>query len=167
MRELLAADNNLWLSRSWTTRSRRPGEAADAYHFVSPKEFDQRIAEDGFLEWAEFLGNKYGTPLPEPPAGKDVLLEIDVQGAQQVIKGFPEALLIFLEVPSPEVQAARLRGRGDSEDAVTRRIQVAAKEAAAGRALGAQLVINDELHQAVRDIQRLIALHRDRRVLER
>lgn len=167
VRELLAADPRLWLSRSWTTRSPRPGEANDAYHFVNHDQFDRHIRNGGFLEWAEFLGNKYGTPQPDPPPGKDVLLEIDVQGARQIRQEFPDALLIFLEVPSAEEQAARLRSRGDSEDAVLERMRVAAEEAETGRELGALLVINDVLDEAVEEICQLIASYRDRRVLER
>ena len=82
--ELVKRDARLWLSRSWTTREQRPGEAPDAYKFVTREQFQQRIDANGFLEWTEFIGNLYGTPNPEAPTGRDIVLEIEVDGAQQV-----------------------------------------------------------------------------------
>lgn len=153
------------MSRSWTTRSRRPGEAEDAYRFVSREAFESAIAEGGFLEHAEFLGNLYGTPFPRPglvPEGSDVVLEIEVQGARQVRALDPEALLIFVVPPSLEEQERRLRGRGDPEDIVLRRLAKAAEETDAARGLGALEVVNDDLDRAVEEILDIIRSARDR-----
>lgn len=150
MRELLARDPQLWLSRSWTTRAQRSGEAADAYTFVTRAEFEERVASGGFLESAEFLGNLYGTPWPaDPPEGTDVLLEIDVQGAAQVVAGDGDALMIFLLPPSAEEQKRRLLGRGDDVAHAQNRLAVAAEEQAMGRNLGAIEIVNDDLDRTV------------------
>lgn len=122
---LVARDERLWLSRSWTTRGRRDGERHDAYHFVSRDEFEDRIANSGFLEWTSFLGNYYGTPLPEAIDGRDLVLEIEVDGARQVKLLHPDAVLVFLLPPSRLEQQRRLRGRGDAEDKVEERLRKA------------------------------------------
>jgi guanylate kinase len=142
----------LWLSRSWTTRPRRPSEPEDAYVFVDKATFEARIAEGGFLEYAQFLDNYYGTPIPNPPPGRDIILEIDVQGARQVLKSHPDALLIFLQAPSPEEQEARLRRRGDPPEKVRQRLAKAAEEADAGRELGASIIINHRIETTVEDM---------------
>ena len=156
MAKLLDRDERLWLSRSWTTRQRRPGEAADSYVFVSRDQFEARVAEQGFLEYAEFLGNLYGTPLPEAPADHDLLLEIDVQGAAQVVERYPDVLLIFIEAPTRAAQEARLRHRGDPDDVVRARLDKADTEAARSQELGARVVINDELSRATDEVLNLI-----------
>ncbi len=161
---LVPRDPQLWLSRSWTTRERRPGEAVDAYVFVTPEEFAGRIEAGGFLEWAEFLGNRYGTPWPEAPEGADVVLEIEVQGARQIAERDPSALLIFLDPPDAAEQERRLRGRGDPDDLVQARVAKAAEEAGAAEELGALRVVNDDLDRAVDEVLGLIAAaRRDRR----
>ena len=92
---------NLWLSRSWTTRPRRPGEPDDAYDFVDGQTFRDRVAAEGFLEWTEFAGNGelYGTPTLESPDGRDVVLEIEIDGAQQINRRHPDAVLILIVAP--------------------------------------------------------------------
>ncbi len=139
----------LWLSRSYTTRKRRPGEAEDAYVFVDRAAFDAMVADDRFLEWAEFLGERYGTPWPDPPPGSDVLLEIDLQGAEQVIDRHPDSMLVLLLPPSPEVQAERLRGRGEDEETIAARLAVGREEEARGRTIAHAVVINADVERAV------------------
>ena len=154
--QLVARDPALWLSRSWTTRARRPGEKADAYVFVDRAAFDAHAAAGGFLEWAEFLGQRYGTPRPDPPAGSDVLLEIDIQGARQVLDLEPGALVVLLVPPSPEVQAERLRARGDDEAHVARRLDKAVEEERLGRQLAGHVVVNDEVERAVAGVAGIV-----------
>jgi guanylate kinase len=149
------------LSRSWTTRPRRPGEAADAYTFVDRARFEEKIAADGFLEWAEFLGHLYGTPIPDAPPGKDVVLEIDLQGARQVRKRHPDALVVLLVPPSPEIQRQRLRHRGDSATEVDRRIAIGAEEMRLGRELTPFVVVNDEVDRAVSEVAGILDVHRN------
>jgi len=163
VQRLLELDPKLWLSRSWTTRERRPSEAPDAYTFVDRETFEREIASGGFLEHAEFLDNLYGTPVPVPDPDHDVVLEIDVQGAAQVQQRHPEALLIFLEAPSRDEQHQRLTGRGDPPDVAARRLAKADAEADAGRRLGAHLVVNDQLDQAVAEVAAIIGAARSGR----
>ncbi len=146
----------LWLSKSWTTRERRPGESRDAYLYVTRDDFEQRIVNDGFLEHAEFLGNYYGTPTLDDGFERDVILEIDVQGARQVLEKKPDAVLIFLEAPSRNDQLQRLRRRGDPEEKVAQRVNKAEQEASAGRELGAQTIVNHDIDDTVEQMWSVI-----------
>jgi guanylate kinase len=157
---LVERDPRLWLSRSWTTRAQRPGEADGAYVFTDRASFEQRIANGGFLEWTEFLGNYYGTPTPDPVLGRDVVLEIEVDGARQVKVLHPEAVLIFVLPPSREEQERRLRGRGDAEQKVAQRLQKALDEEPVGMSIANHVVVNDELERTVQEMGEIIAHHR-------
>ena len=159
---LLARDPKLWLSRSWTTRERRPGEAEDAYVFATRAEFEQRIAEGGFIEWVQFLDYLQGSPVPDPRPGSDVLFEIDVYGAAQIRERFPGALLIFVDAPSREEQEARLRKRGDTPDRVRQRLAKADEEAAKAAQMDFEVVVNDDLDETVERIESIIAAARRR-----
>lgn len=129
--------------------------------FVDRATFEARRADGGFLEWAEFLGNLYGTPWPAAvPPGRDVVLEIEVQGARQIAALDPKALLLFVLPPSRAEQERRLRGRGDPEEIVERRLAKADEEAHAASELGAIEVVNDDLDECVGEIARLIAAAR-------
>jgi len=120
--------------------------------FVDREEFEARIDAGGFLEYAEFLDNYYGTPRPEAPPGRDIVLEIDVQGARQVLDVHHDALLIFLLAPSAAEQESRLRRRGDPPDKVRQRLDKAAEEADAGRELGAAIIVNTDINETVEDM---------------
>jgi guanylate kinase len=155
--ELVARDPTLWLSRSWTTRAARPGERErGAYVFVDRPTFEEAVAQGGFFEWAEFLDYLMGTPIPDPPAGSDVLLEIDVQGAEQVLAKRPDATVIMLLPPSPEVQAQRLAARGDDEEHVRRRVELGRSEVVRGAKIAAHTVVNDDLERALAELTAIV-----------
>jgi guanylate kinase len=159
---LVERDSQLWLSRSWTTRAQRPGEPDSAYVFATRDEFERRIADGGFLEWTEFLGNYYGTPLPEPEPGADVVLEIEVNGAEQVKAVNPDALLIFVLPPTRAEQERRLRIRGDEPDTVVSRLRKAEDEEPVGMKLADHVVVNDDLDVTVEQMLKLINQARSR-----
>ena len=148
------------VSRSWTTRLQRPGEPDDAYTFVDRATFEARIAEGGFLEHAEYLGNLYGTPLEAPPPGCDLVLVIEVQGAGQVLQRVPGAVMILIVPPSRADQRARLEARGDPAAHVERRLAKAAEEEAEGRRLAHHVVVNDDLDRAVDEVAGILAGYR-------
>lgn len=149
------------LSVSATTRAPRPGEEEGVhYYFLSREQFEEEIAGDGMLEYASFAGNYYGTPASRVEKaledGRDVILEIEVQGAMKVKARCPQALLIFIMPPSFEVLRQRLFGRGtEDEAAVARRLSAAAGEMEKARAYD-YIVVNDDLDRAVSDFGAVI-----------
>lgn len=153
---LIAEVDNLKLSRSWTTRARRPGEPSDSYFFVTRERFEAAIAEDGFLEWAEFLGNLYGTPKPDVPLNDDLLLEIDIQGAEKIRSKDPDALVILVIPPSDEVLRNRMVGRGDPFESIDERVTVGKTEVVKGRGFADHIIVNDDLDKAVSEISSII-----------
>jgi len=151
---------NVWLSRSWTTRPRRAGEGEDAYVFADRPAFEAHAAAGGFLEWKEHFGNLYGTPVPRPPAGHDLLLEIDVYGAADVQRQARGAVLVLVLPPSVEAQAQRLRSRGDREETIAPRLARAGEEERVGRAIADHVVVNDDLCRAVDEVVGIVDAHR-------
>lgn len=162
VRAALDLDPALWLSVSATTRRMRPGEVeGQSYFFVSDDEFDALVSTDGLLEWAQFAGNRYGTPrapvAEHRAAGRPVILEIEVQGARQVRAAAPEARLVFLAPPSWDVLTERLRGRGTEDPAaVARRLAVARDELAAAAQFDTVLV-NADVGQCARSLLAWVA----------
>jgi guanylate kinase len=149
---------SLWLSVSATTRAPRAGEReGEHYFFLEPAAFQALEASGGLLEWAEFAGNRYGTPRQpveeQLAAGRPVLLEIELEGARQLRRTFPEALQLFLAPPSLEELERRIRGRAtDSEEAIRRRLERAREELAAATEFDAVLV-NADLEQALAQLE--------------
>jgi guanylate kinase len=160
----MAADERLWLSRSWSTRAPRPGEDLDAYTFVTPAEFDAHIEAGGFLEWVEFLDYRQGTPVPEPPADHDVVFEIDVYGGIAIAEQCADALLLFVDTPSRDEQRRRLVGRGDPPEKVDARIERGDLERTLAADHGYTTIINDDLETTVREILAVIMDAREARV---
>ena len=150
--ELVARDPTLLLSRSWTTRPRRVGEPAEAYRFVTTEEFDARIAAGGFLEWADFFEHRYGTPMPPRDLDRDLVLEIDVQGAVSVRNRDPAALVIMVLPPSRAEQERRMRRRGDPDSEVFRRLAKADEELPVGYRMADLIVVNRDIASTVNEI---------------
>lgn len=154
---LLNINPQIDLSISYTTRSPRPGEQDGRdYHFVSRDTFVEMAGRGEFLESAEVYGNLYGTSQPwisqEIARGRDILLEIDWQGAAQVRRLFPECVSIFILPPSLEVLEQRLKGRGkDNEEVIARRM-AAVREDVAHVAEFDYVIINDNLNEALREL---------------
>lgn len=123
-------------------------------------DFTSRAENSGFLEFAEFNGNLYGTPWPDDAEGRDVVLEIEIQGARQVRARDENAVLIMLVAPEREVYEARMRERGDSEEQIARRLEIGAREEAEGREIADFVVVNDDLDRAVAEVAGILAARR-------
>lgn len=155
-------DNDFQYSVSMTTRKQRIGEVeGEDYYFRSKEEFEQMIKKGQMLEYAEYVGNYYGTPLPYVQKtldeGKDVFLEIEVQGALQVKEKVPDGVFIFLTPPDLAELRLRITGRGtDSEDKIDERMQVAREEIEMMASYD-YAVVNDEVPKAVERIKNIIS----------
>jgi len=153
----LRASGDFWVSVSATTRSPRANEHDGVdYFFISDEEFSRRVRNDEFLEWAEFAGNRYGTPRSAVEeallAGRNVLLEIEIDGARQVKSHLPSCLLVFLEPPTWEELVARLEGRGtDNPERRAERLQLAQDELAAA-AFFDLVIVNDQVERVVEQL---------------
>lgn len=157
IKEALQKAPNTWLSVSVTTRSPRPGEVDGVnYFYVTEERFDSMIANQELLEWANYAGNRYGTPRKpveeKLAAGIPVLLEIEVQGAEQIRQAMPQALLVFLEPPTWADLEARLSGRGtESQTQVQARLDAALKELES-KGFFDQVIVNDEVNRAAAEL---------------
>ncbi len=152
---------DVWVSVSVTTRRPRPGEVPGGhYHFVDDAEFDRLIESDGLLEWADYAGNRYGTPLgphrDRLATGEPALLEIELQGARQVRTRDPQAQLVFLAPPSWGALVSRLAGRGSEPPAVQeRRLALAQAELDAAGEFDV-VVVNDDVARAADELVGLL-----------
>ena len=161
MKELVRTYENYALSVSMTTRSPRPGEEeGKEYFFVSEEEFKEKLEQDGLIEYANYCGNYYGTPREyverQLEKGKDVILEIEIQGALKIKEKFPTALLIFVMPPDAAELKKRLEGRGtESPEVIAQRI-CRAREEAVGIEEYDFLIINDRLEECVKEMHVLI-----------
>ena len=159
---LLESDPNIWKSVSATTRKPREGEVDGRdYFFVERKDFERTAEGGGFLEWAEYSGNLYGTPVAsvqrQLDEGKNVILEIEVQGAFQVRDAAPDAELIFIAPPSVDELERRLRGRGtEDEETIRRRMETARMELSREMEYDYTFV-NDDLDTVVSQIAKHMA----------
>ena len=164
IRELLARRDDYELSVSATTRPPRAGEVDGRdYHFLTPEEFEHRLARGEFLEHAVYAGHLYGTPRSEVErARKHLVLEIEVQGARQVREALPEATQVFIAPPSEEGLRDRLVGRRtDRPEEIERRL-ARAKEELAAREEFSRVIVNDDLDRAVDELVKLAATIGDR-----
>lgn len=160
-RELLASRSDLGFSVSATTRQPRTGEQDGVhYHFLSEPEFEQRVEAGEFVEHARYGGARYGTLRREIEksfgAGKHAVLDIEVEGARQVRRAWPDAVLVFLLPPSGEALVGRLRGRrSEDREAVRRRLEIADRELA-NVAIYDYVVVNDQLKETVRQVAAIV-----------
>lgn len=161
LKALLQKRQDTVVSVSVTTRAPRPGEEDGVHYFFRTREeFERMIADNELLEYAEYNGNYYGTPLPPIDAwldeGKNVVLEIEVQGAEKVMHKLPDAVSMFIVPPSAAVLEERLRGRGtETEEVILGRLAAAKREFAAAK-LYQYIVCNDVVDNAVEQIETIL-----------
>ena len=161
MKELINRYDNYALSVSATTRSPREGEAdGREYFFKTTREFEKMIAKEELIEYARYVDNYYGTPkayvVEQLEAGKDVILEIEIQGALKVKEKFPQTLLLFITPPTARELRNRLKGRGtETEDVINGRMD-RAKEEAEGMDQYDYLIVNDVLEECVEQVHQII-----------
>ena len=153
LKKVIQSLDGLYFSVSATTRKPREGEVDGVhYHFLTRERFEELIEEDRFLEYAQYAGNYYGTPLDPVEEhleqGHDVILEIELQGALQVKKRLPKAVLVFIAPPSFEELESRLRGRGTETDEVIRNRLAIARQECANMDEFRFIVVNDEVEDA-------------------
>lgn len=161
LQEVLKKSSDISLSVSLTTRPIRGAEVnGEDYYFVTREYFERKLSENGFLEYAEYGGNLYGTPKAPVDemlsAGKNVILEIEVQGAEKIRKLYPDSIGIFVLPPSMSSLEKRLRGRGtDDEEGIQRRLNIAGEEIRRSVEYD-YVVINDSIDEAADDIVSII-----------
>ena len=161
VKEILGLDKNIWLSISATTREPREGEKdGENYYFLKQEKFKEMIEQNLFLEWAQFAGNYYGTPLSSVnekiKKGFSVLLEIEVEGARQIKDKFPNSLSIFLLPPDKAELERRIRNRGtEEEEAIKKRLSRANYEISVSNQFDFAL-INQNVEETAKEIIKLI-----------
>ena len=165
--ELKKINKNIWVSISMTTRDKRPGDIEDvSYYFVTKEEFEKRIKEDKFLEYAEYNGNYYGTPKDKIQdklnAGIDVILVIEIQGALKVKKLIEDAIFIFILPPSlHELKNRLINRKSESIDKIIDRFKTAYKEINEVTKYN-YVVVNDDIHKAVEKANSILLSERCR-----
>lgn len=165
--QVLEQDKNVFLSVSATTRAPRGGEQDGVhYYFLTHEAFEEKIKQGAFLEYAQYVGNYYGTleaPVDQQLAqGRDVVLEIEVQGAMQIHNKRPDAVMVFVAPPSMDELERRLRGRGtESDEKVQGRLQTARQEMGFANRFD-YIITNDRLEDAVADLLAVLAAERCR-----
>ena len=160
IKEFLKRNNDIIFSISYTTRSPRPGEEDGVnYFFISKEEFEKMIKNDGFIEYAEFSGNYYGTGKEfvqkKLANNQNILLEIEIQGCAQVKSKIPDAVSIFILPPSLQELEKRLRGRHtETEEVIQRRLEIAKKELEESKKFD-YCIVNDNIEIALKELQKI------------
>ncbi len=166
VKKLLETYDNYALSVSMTTRAPREGEQDGVHYFFSTKEqFEERIRENGFIEYAQYCGNYYGTPKAyveeQLAAGRDVILEIEIQGALQIKEIFPDSLLLFVTPPTAAELERRLKSRGtETEEVIAKRLARASEESEGIEAYD-YIVVNDNLETCVEQLHQIVKAARE------